>query len=85
MKYIVINFEGKEMIFLFSADIDHDRMYEGIQAVRIGAINNWVRIWDADVVSAGFVNKQGVCFGESMTLDKKSRGEVDTKLLGIKP
>jgi hypothetical protein len=85
MKYIVINLDGKEMIFTFSPDIDHDRMYEGIQAVRMGDIGKWKRIWDAEVVSAGFVDKQGICFGESMTLNKKSRGITDTKLLGIKP
>jgi len=34
-----------------------------------------------NIKSAGFVNKQFECFGESISLNVKSRGEVDTSLI----
>jgi hypothetical protein len=83
MKYIVINLDGNEMIFVFPSSINHDRMFEGITTIRVGSDKDWHRIRNAEVVSAGFVDKQGNCFGESMTLDKKSRGKADTDLLGM--
>ena len=80
-KYVVISLHGKESIFVFPKEIDHDRFVEGLQAIRFGATHRWERKYrDGDVVSAGFV-ENGECVGHSVTLDKSSRPDLDTALL----
>ena len=81
MKYIVFELNGKEMIFMFPRQVDHDRMVEAAEAIRFGDHRNWERkLRDGEIVSAGFVTG-GVCHGRSETLDIGSRGKADTDLL----
>lgn len=83
MKYIVTRqADGKERIFVFERDINHDFMLEGIQAVKRGSHHDWTRSWDAEAVSAGFIDN-GKCHGESETLRLMSRGAQDTALLAF--
>lgn len=75
-KYIVVEGEfGMESIFIFPYHVAHADAATG-----------------RDVISAGFLSIQGGkvnCFGESISLDMKSRGEEDTFLasraLGLEP
>lgn len=81
MKYIVVELNGEEQIFIFPKSVDHDRMMEAIGAIRMGSERNWNRQYrDSDAISAGFV-VNGCCQGHSETLQLKSRDEVDTALL----
>lgn len=82
MKYICTKDEqGKEEIFLFERNIDHDAYYEAMQYMRNKTHGHWVRQY-RDIVSAGFVNSKLECHGRSETLDKDSR-PVDTPLLKV--
>lgn len=88
MKYIVCRIYHKRKIFLdvpfvFPDIISHITMYEG-------AHTTLTMIWPehdghkVKCLSAGFINSienMGECYGKSDTLGKKSRGELDTKLL----
>jgi len=79
-KYIVVELNGAEEIFIFPKKISHDRMMESIGAVKMGSFNNWRREYrSAVVVSAGFIDN-GVCHGRSETLKVSSRGTIDTQL-----
>jgi hypothetical protein len=82
MKYIVVQLGEKESIFVFPRDIDHDRMYEALEAIRFGNERNWVREIrrNGEAIAAGFIDN-GVCHGRSETLDLDSRGAADTALL----
>ena len=81
MKYIVAVLDGKEVIFLFPRDVDHDRMKEAMERIRFGDHRDWSRkLHDGDVLSAGFVDGN-VCHGRSETLGLNSRGAADTALL----
>lgn len=85
MKYIVVMLEGKEQIFIFPKEVDHDRMYEAMEAIRFDVAGTFRGDWrrklrDGEAVSAGFVTN-GVCHGRSETLNLDSRGEKDTALL----
>lgn len=81
MKYIVMEVDGKELIFTFPRYVDHDRMLEGIQAVRLGPNMCWTRKFrEGEAIAAGFV-EGGRCIGHSETLGLKSRGDADTALL----
>jgi hypothetical protein len=83
MKYIVAIVGGKEAIFVFPKEIDHDRFYEGLAAIRFGHGRDWTRRVlgrPSDLVAAGFVDN-GHCWGRSETLKIGSRGEQDTALL----
>lgn len=81
MKYIVTLLDDKEVIFVFPRCVDHDRFAEGMESIRFGNHLNWERkLRDGKILAAGFVN-QGVCSGNSETLNLKSRGAVDTALL----
>mgnify|MGYP001565500443 CR=1 FL=1 len=42
-KYIVAQVEGEERIFVFPKVIDHDRMWESLEAIRFGSDRNWER------------------------------------------
>lgn len=81
MKYIVAVCEGKESLFVFPREVDHDRMAEAIQAIRFGPERDWKRKFrGGEVIAAGFVTN-GECHGRSETLDLDSRGMLDTVLL----
>ena len=82
MKYIVVALEGKESIFTFPRNVDHDRMYEAIETIRFRSPHNWERKFrmEGEAISAGFVDN-GVCHGRSETLGLDSRGDKDTALL----
>jgi len=81
MKYICTKDEdGEEEIFTFPRSVDHDCMAEMLNKIKNHSTGNWKRV-RRKPVSAGFVNDMGYCFGESITLDIKSRGDVDTEIL----
>lgn len=83
MKYIVVLSQGKERIFTFPNDINHDDMYDVIIRVKLReGVNNWYRLsgLSPKAVSAGFVGVDGVCYGYSETLKVASRQEQDTAL-----
>lgn len=82
MKYIVVMLEGKDQIFIFPKEVDHDRMYEAMEAIRFGTKHDWNRKIrsEGQAVSAGFITA-GHCHGRSETLNLDSRPEKDTMLL----
>lgn len=82
MKYLVAVVDGKESIFVFPRDINHNRMAEALAGIRFDTIGGgWNRKYrDGDVISAGFVDL-GICHGRSETLKLNSRGPIDTELL----
>ncbi len=86
MKYIVVNLEGHEGIFVFPKAVSHDRMVGAIEGIRFGGGLYWerklfkAREKDGVLISAGFI-VNGACHGRSETLGLASRGEADTKLL----
>jgi hypothetical protein len=81
-KYIVMKDEhGKELLFTFPEMIAHNWMFEAVQNVREGVPQNWARPYrGSDCVAAGFMTKDGVCYGRSESLNIPSRPEIDTKL-----
>lgn len=84
MKYIVVMLEGKEYIFTFPKQVDHDRMFEAMAAIRFDVPNSFRGDWkrslrDGCAISAGFITN-GQCHGRSETLDLDSRPEIDTNL-----
>ena len=86
MKYIVVSLNDKEEIFTFPNIVDHDRFAECIEGIRFGCESNWERklfkaVKNGEIISAGFINSSGECYGRSETLDLKSRGSQDTALL----
>ncbi len=79
MKYIVTkNEEGEEEIFTFPRSVNHDCMSEVLNKVKNQTWGDWRRV-RREVVSAGFINSQGECYGESITLHVTMR-EGDTEL-----
>ena len=81
MKYICTeDKDNKEEIFLFPNGIDHDCMAEMLGFIKNQSYGDWERVFRLPI-SAGFVDKNNKCFGESVTLKLKSRGKVDTDLL----
>lgn len=67
-------------IFTFPRTVDHDVMAEALSAMKNQTRDPWVRVFRMNV-SAGFVDKEGRCYGESMTLGLAAREDEDTKLL----
>jgi len=81
MKYIcTVDDIGREEIFTFSNNIDHDTFHEGVTALRNQTWGDWERIFRS-LISAGFVSKELECYGKSETLKIESRGDKDTELL----
>lgn len=80
MKYIVMeDGDGKETIVIFDESINHDCMAEVAGRIKNQTWGNWERVY-RHPVAAGFTD--GVkCWGMSETLNMKSRGEVDAKLI----
>lgn len=73
MKYIVINNSGFEEPVMFGETMTHSDV--ALALAGFDATN---------IVSAGFVvgNSEGLtCYGRSVSLDKDSRPEEDTKLI----
>ena len=80
MKYICTEqLDGTEEIFVFPKSIDHDAMYEALARIKSSTRGNWERVSRAPI-SAGFVDSEGNCYGESITLRVASRKE-DTGIL----
>ncbi len=65
IKYIVIDNDGLELMFIFEGLVKHDA----------------VSFPTSDIVSAGFVFPEtGECYGKSIALDLDSRPTEDSKL-----
>ena len=80
MKYICTErLDGREEIFIFPDDIDHDAMAEALGRIKDQTHSNWKRVFRKPV-SAGFVDSKGTCFGQSVTLGLDSRRK-DSELL----
>lgn len=81
MKYICVKRKGdNQIIFTFADTISHALMFNCIsnncyQRPLVSGHDKF------EVVSAGFVTKKLQCFGDSQTLNVKSRGDVDSKIL----
>lgn len=83
MKYIVMETFGAdsvEEIFLFPNSVNHDCMAEVLSRIKNQTWGDWKRIGRMPV-SAGFVNAEGTCYGESESLGLESRPSEDTELL----
>ena len=81
MKYIVTKTdEGKEEIFVFPREINHDCMAQAIYNIKDQMHGDWKRIY-REPVSAGFI-EGGKCVGKSETLRLDSRPS-DTLLLSV--
>jgi len=80
MKYVVMkDTEGKETIFIFDESINHDCMAEVAGHIKNQSYGHWERVRRSPV-AAGFTD--GIkCWGLSESLDMKSRGDVDAKLI----
>lgn len=81
MKYIcTINDDGREEIFTFPKDVDHDTFFEVARSIRNHTWGNWHRV-HREIISAGFVDENLICSGKSESLKVESRGAVDTEIL----
>lgn len=78
MKYICVSGEGdKEYIYVFPRFVHHDAMEEVISHMSYAMDSCHYE----KLISAGFVNSNLECFGESETLGIPSRKDKDTNLL----
>lgn len=77
MKYVVVETNGVEQLFIFPKEINHDRFAEVLSYIREGD-RNWSREY-REPISAGFTDGLS-CYGRSESLDLDSRKE-DTQLL----
>jgi thioredoxin-related protein len=78
MKYVVVDREGKEELYIFPCHINHDSFAEILSYIKTGG-RNWRREF-AKPISAGFTDG-GTCNGRSETLGLSSRPIEDTALL----
>ncbi len=81
MKYVVMQEPetGVETIFVFPRGIHHDAIAEVLGGIKNQTHGNWHRV-NREPVSAGFVDADGTCYGESESLGMASRPQ-DTLLL----
>lgn len=80
MKYIrTATDDEKHEIFIFPKSVDHDCMMEMLARIKNTTTGRWERIRRVPV-SAGFVDGNGTCYGESFTLGIGS-DPTDTELL----
>lgn len=81
-KYICMKNEvkGIEEIIVFPEHIHHDCAFEMMSRIKNQSHGSWERE-RRKIVSAGFVDYEGNCFGRSETLGVVSRERVDTELL----
>ncbi len=81
MKYIVIESDGVELMFVFPGSVVHSEMLESVRSTRHLAGRGWDWPFEcAKPVSAGFI-KDGRCHGRSESIGIDSRGAVDSALL----
>lgn len=80
MKYICTTSEDGEEIFTFPRTVNHDAMAEVLCMIKNHTHGNWKRVF-REPISAGFVDTNGNCFGNSETLGLESRKIEDTTLL----
>ena len=89
LKYIVVKTEqGKELPFVFSADITHADFLSGVEMIPTGYWashgQNYNRtLRGVECIAGGFFNGL-ICYGESESLRVKTRGAIDSALLGIR-
>lgn len=82
MKYICTRQEdGREEVFTFPDSVNHDTMAEVLGCIKNQTSDPWERVM-REPVSAGFVGENRECYGESITLDLRSR-EEDSMLLKL--
>ena len=71
-KYIVYLYKNQEIIIIFPELLQHSDMA------------NSLKVSIKDIISAGFIrlnsDKELCCYGESISLDKESRHEIDSKI-----
>lgn len=80
MKYVVVLSEGKEQIFLFSPEINHNDFAEVLNYLKVhDDKGHWFRT-PRKLVSAGFTDGN-TCYGRSETLNLNSRPKEDSALL----
>jgi len=70
---------NNEEIFTFPDTVNHDCMAEVLGRIKNQTHGNWQRVF-REPVSAGLVDENGICYGESETLGLSSR-EEDTAIL----
>lgn len=76
MKYVIFNDHGKMIPILFANYLNHKKVAESLR--------NQIGKGDAEIISAGFVvlhDGKIKCMHESLSLDIKSRGEKDAKII----
>jgi len=80
MKYIVTKniATTEEEIFLFPNTVNHDCMGEVLEGIKNQTHDS--RDWRM-AISAGFVDINGTCYGNSESLGLESRPAEDTELL----
>lgn len=78
-KYVVMENEGVEEIFIFPITIDHDCFEEVTSYIKNQMNGNWNRK-RRKLLAAGFTDGEK-CFGRSETLNIDSRGAIDEALL----
>ncbi len=75
MKFITTEDEtGKQEIFLFPDDVNHDAMAEMLERIKNQTYGNWHRVRRTPI-AAGFVDSNLNCYGISESLGLKSRPE----------
>jgi hypothetical protein len=84
MKYVVMkNEDGKEEIFIFPRNLNHDDFAMAAGSVKRRDPNKHHTYWErhhCTPVAAGFFSA-GKCTGRSETLNLDSRGRVDELLI----
>lgn len=83
MKYIVLSNNKEELIFTFPNSVMHVDMLEAVQTMRI-TLNS--RDWERkfryfECISAGFIDENNNCWGESESIGVEAREYEDTELL----
>lgn len=80
MKYIRTETEDfKSEIFTFPESVNHDAMMEMLRGIKDQTQSPWKRVRRVPV-SAGFIDRNGRCYGESFTLNLSSIEDEDTEL-----
>lgn len=84
MKYVVTaNESGKEEIFIFNRNINHDDFAETVSYIKRRDLTKHHGHWECEYckpIAAGFY-EGGKCVGHSETLNLKSRGAIDETLI----
>lgn len=81
MKYFVTKDEdGKERLFMFPRDINHDDFAEVLSRIKVHRGRDWERQYRKPI-AAGFTDGKK-CTGRSESLNLDSRGRLDEMLIG---